>query len=805
MTKKIVSFVVLFALVCIKTSTSQVSAYVFSQFTGTYIPLTVSGGTTVATGFQDDNVYGNIPIGFPFMYNNTTYTAVGLSTNGWMSFGGNVPNDNFAPISNSGGNAVSYMCGDMQLGPYQNCTTTIGSNVIAFTNTLASQFFIPGDVLTGTGIPASTSVVAIGAGNMTISANATANGTAVTTAGRISYAVSGVAPNRVFTLQFRQVGRWNNDGTGQNDYVNAQIKLYETSNVVEIVYGHSGTFNSNVLFSETGIVGQTSADFNIREVPTGNNWLTSTQGMTNGAKCVMSNSNTIPFGLTYRWTPPTPCTGTPPANGPVASQTLACSNGNAYLNLAQTYTLSGLSFVWSASSNAVGPYTPISTYTNAAFTASNISADTWFICTITCTNSSQTFTTVPIKITSVATITNSVPYFEGFETVPFSNVLPNCSWSSSTPSIICQTYTTANTYNRIPKSGTKFASFKYGTSLTGDYFYTNAIWLYSGYTYSAAVNYVTDGAPGWSEFSMLIGQSQSTLGLLPIASVAGTITNTTYSVLANTFTVPTSGYYHIAIKAVGSSNPWYLSWDDLSVTAPCNLNTPTLAVSGGTASYCAGAQVQLIASGANSFNWNSGTSDNSATNVVSAIQNFSYLVSGANLVNCNAILSKTLDVLPLPVLVFTPSTQTICVNASASVSVSGGNTYTWNPSNFTGATFTLNPPSSIVYTVVSTGTNNCVNSGTVAIAVDPCTGIKEDVFAGNYFIYPNPVTDKLIIESQISENSDWILTDLTGRILLDGKTQGYKTTLDLDKLNKGIYMLELSNKNMRIARKIVKD
>ncbi len=498
MSKKIIPLVVFFTFLGMNISKAQVSAYVFSQFTGTYIPLSVSGGTTVATGFQDDNVYGNIPIGFSFMYNNTTYTAVGLSTNGWMSFGGNVPNDNFAPISNSGGNAVSYMCGDMQLGPYQNCTTTIGSNVIAFTNTLASQFFVPGDVLTGTGIPASTSVVATGIGNMTISANATANGTAVTTAGRISYAVSGSAPNRVFTLQFRQVGRWNNDGTGQNDFVNAQVKLYETSNVVEIVYGHAGTFNNNVLFSETGIVGQTSADFNIREVPTGNNWSTSTQGMTNGAKCVMSNSNTIPFGLTYRWTPPTPCTGMPPANSPVASQPFACSNGNAYLNLAQTYTLSGLSFVWSASGNITGPYTPVSTYTNAAFTASNISADTWFICEVTCTNSSQTFTTIPIKITSVATITNTVPYFEGFESVPFSNVLPNCSWSASTPSIICQTYTTSNTYNRIPKSGTKFASFKYGTSLDGDYFYTNGICVYSCFTYSSAVNYVTYCAPGLS-------------------------------------------------------------------------------------------------------------------------------------------------------------------------------------------------------------------------------------------------------------------------------------------------------------------
>ena len=78
--------------------------YVFNQFIGTFTLLNVPGSTVVAQGFQDDNSYGNIPIGFSFLYNNTTYTSVGVSTNGWITFGSYFPNDNFAPISNSGGN-----------------------------------------------------------------------------------------------------------------------------------------------------------------------------------------------------------------------------------------------------------------------------------------------------------------------------------------------------------------------------------------------------------------------------------------------------------------------------------------------------------------------------------------------------------------------------------------------------------------------------------------------------------------------------------------------------------------------------
>lgn len=786
-------------------SVAQVSSYVFSQFTGTYIPLTVSGGTTVATGFQDDNVYGNVPIGFSFVYNNITYTAVGLSSNGWMSFGGNVPNDNFTPISNSWGNGVSYMSEDMQLGPYQTCTITSGSNVIAFSNPLASNFFVTGDVVTGTGIPASTSVVATGAGNMTISANATSAGTAVTTAGRISYATTGVTPNRIFTLQFRQIGRWNNNGTGQDDYVNAQIKLYETSNVVEIVYGYTGTNNSNVLFAEVGLAGQNSTDYNNRQVAVGNNWLSSTAGFANSAKCVMSNSNTIPFGLTYRWTPPSPCTGTPAANTAIASTTLACMGGDAFLNLAQSYTLSGLNFMWSASTNSTGPFTPVNTFTNGAYTATNITTNTWFICNITCTNSSLTYTTAPLLIASVPNVTSTVPYFEGFENVPHNNVLPNCSWLTSNPSVICQTYTLNNTYNRVPNTGSKFASFNFGTNSNGDYFYTNGIWLHQGYTYSAAVNYITDGNAGWTEFGIHVGTNQSTVGLQSIASVTGNVTNTTYTVLSGTFSVASSGIYYIAVKAIGSNNPWYLSWDDLSVTAPCNFNLPTVLISGGNGSYCENAAVTLTANGANSYTWNIGPNPNSPTLQTTAILNFNYNVVGANLVNCIGSAMKTLTVLPLPSLMVTPATQTVCVNQTATINVSGGSTYTWNPSNHQSATFTLTPTSNYNFTVVSTGTNGCINTATAALIIDPCTGLNEITNLSSIKIYPNPASSYLHIEKIDAEKTEWKITDLSGKIILQGTLINGNGKINIETISKGIYLLELQSETKFETRKIIKD
>ncbi len=801
--KKIFTLAIIFVGIAIK---AQVSAYVFAQIAGTYTALTVPGSTIVATGFQDDNVYSNLPIGFSFGFNNTTYTAIGLSSNGWMTLGSYFPNDNFAPISNSGGNgdAISFMAGDMQMGPYQTCTVTSGSNVVAFTNAFASAFFNPGDVITGTGIPSNTSVTAVGVGNLTLTANATSAGTSITAPGIISYVTVGVAPNRVFTMQWKRMGRYSNNGTGQDDFINAQIKLYETSNVVEIIYGATGTTNANTMPSEIGLVGQSNADYNNRDVPIGFNWQSSSGGLANNATCMFSNSNNIPNGLIYRWTPPSPCAGSPAANIAVAGSSLACIGGNVSLNLANSYTTSGLSYVWSAGNSSSGPFTPINTATVSAYTATNITTNTWFICTISCTNSAGSVTTAPIGITAVGSITNTTPYFEGFENVLVNNLFPNCSWAASNPTNICQTYTLQTTHNRLPRTGSKFASFNFGTDPNGDYFYTNGLKLYSGFTYSAEVYYITDGANGWSEFSLFYGTAQSTLGLTNIASVTGNLTNAIYAPLTNTFTVPNSGFYYIAVKAIGSTNPWFLTWDDLAITAPCNLNTPTLSVNGGTLIQCAGIPINLAASGANSYTWSTGP-NTSSVNVI-PFSNTTYSVSGSNIVSCIGMATKDVSVQPLPLVSVSPVSQSICVTEIATITVNGATSYTWNPSNSNASTFTLMPSTSNIYTVSCTGTNNCVASTTANVIVSLCTGIKEnnsEVLVMELF--PNPNSGLFTIQFAEEGIKYLEVLDVVGRTVYIGSTKNRSIEINLFNLANGIYYVKVKANNQTEIKKVIRN
>ncbi|WP_040497242.1 hypothetical protein, partial [Fulvivirga imtechensis] len=86
----------------------------------------------------------------------------------------------------------------------------------------------------------------------------------VTTTDRIKYRVEGTAPNRVFILFYEDVERF---GTGTGDIVNVQLKLFETTNVIEI---HT-TENSASVASETTLQGVENATGSIGYTVPGRN------------------------------------------------------------------------------------------------------------------------------------------------------------------------------------------------------------------------------------------------------------------------------------------------------------------------------------------------------------------------------------------------------------------------------------------------------------------------------------------------------------------------------------------------------
>ena len=68
----------------------------------------------------------------------------------------------------------------------------------------------------------------------------------------------------------------------------------------------------------------------------------------------------------------------------------------------------------------------------------------------------------------------------------------------------------------------------------------------------------------------------------------------------------------------------------------------------------------------------------------------------------------------------------------------------------------------------------------------------------SFSVYPNPVSDYIFIESKI-QNANFILTDVTGRLLMQFNATGSRTQISVAHLPNGVYFVT----NNRFCRKIV--
>jgi hypothetical protein len=115
---------------------------------------------------------------------------------------------------------------------------------------------------------------------------------------QISYQTSGSSGSKVLTIE------WTNWGfccNGLNEF-NFQIKLFETSNKIQTVYGSCPGTTTKTL--QIGLRGASNADFNNRSTTT--NWAATVAGGVNSATCTFSSTIKPTSGQTFEWTPPPP-------------------------------------------------------------------------------------------------------------------------------------------------------------------------------------------------------------------------------------------------------------------------------------------------------------------------------------------------------------------------------------------------------------------------------------------------------------------------------------------------------------------
>lgn len=682
-------------------ATSQVSLYTFSQLSGTY--TAISGGTVFGSVSSDDDTFVNpaspatsgntgvgIPIGFNFTFNNNVYDRFGINNNGWIGFGQSTLTPNPVVITNTGSN-------------YNGISSASGAPAIL-------QHRVAG-----------------------LSRDLQGNGTNST----LRVETIGATPNQVCVIQWANYKKYGTNGTG--DDFSFQIRLYETTNRVEVVYG---TFvnNANAGTAEVGLRGASNADYNNRIVTATNPWNVSIPGTANNSVVNYNNSGLVPTsGQIYRWDAPVPCSGAPASNSVASTFSMICPAGATNLSLVNSYSNTGISYQWYVSdASAVGPFTIVPSATTAIYSASNVTVTSWYQAVITCSVGPTSSTATPYNVMIAATTISNVPYYEGFEGITQNNQLPNCSWAASNLPTINQTNITANTNNRIPHTGSKYASFKGGTNVAGDYFYTNGIQLQAGITYSAAVWYITDGNLGWSELSLNYGTTQTPAGLTAIASQTGAVTGQFYQLLSNTFTVPSSGIYYVAVKCIGNSSPQFLSFDDISITIPCSLNSPSMNVAITPSNLCIGQQVSAIATGADSYSWSTG--DQTAAITFTPFANINLSVIGTNtLSGCSVTLNPQLTINSSPVVSIFSNSQNVCLGSPAVLHAFGANSYTWN-SGSAGSSTTVTPTVPTTYTVLGSNAIGCIGQSTYSLGINPLPNVTATTSAPNEICANESVT-----------------------------------------------------------------
>jgi hypothetical protein len=109
----------------------------------------------------------------------------------------------------------------------------------------------------------------------------------------------------VFTVQWAHARRYNGSTVNTEDF-SFQIKLHQTSNTIELVYGSftDAQTASNTNVPQVGLRGATNADYNNREVLSTGDWSASTAGAANTATCYYNQATPAVkpvSGQTYTW------------------------------------------------------------------------------------------------------------------------------------------------------------------------------------------------------------------------------------------------------------------------------------------------------------------------------------------------------------------------------------------------------------------------------------------------------------------------------------------------------------------------
>ena len=161
--------------------------------------------------------------------------------------------------------------------------------------------------------------------------------------------------------------------------------------------------------------------------------------------------------------------------------------------------------------------------------------------------------------------------------------------------------------------------------------------------------------------------------------------------------------------------------------------TPSVNITANNSTICVGSPVNLTASGASSYTWN--TSATTLSISVTPSTTTSYTVTGSNTFGCSSNSTINITVNALPTISVSASSNTVCQGGNVTINATGANTYSWSNSA-SGSSISVSPSTSTNYIAYGTDLNNCSSSNTINITVNPSptigiTSTSNSVCIGN--------------------------------------------------------------------------
>lgn len=158
---------------------------------------------------------------------------------------------------------------------------------------------------------------------------------------------------------------------------------------------------------------------------------------------------------------------------------------------------------------------------------------------------------------------------------------------------------------------------------------------------------------------------------------------------------------------------------DINDQCPCmagTLSNGCLPVSiAGDTVICNGDSTTLTATGFGTYVWNTGETGTTITVAPNTYTRYSVVSTASNGYTDSAVVHVTVNSLPTPAI--NPATQGICSGTSASLTASGGISYSWSTTDAT-ATISVTPANTSTYTVTVTDANTCSATASATVTVN---------------------------------------------------------------------------------------